>query len=165
MTGTGTNIALLTLSNGPSFNYGSVVVGSSLDQSFTLTNTGVATATSLAASALSAPFSFKGGTFPVPGKLQQLGANNQTCQIVVTFTPVAATTSSSALTVAITTGQQSERVGYTGGNRRHASIARLLRSVAFQLWHGDYPKLPRAIPSPLTNSGASTATSLSASRA
>ena len=39
MTGTGASAAVLTLSN-PSFNYGSVIIGNSLDQSFTVTNTG-----------------------------------------------------------------------------------------------------------------------------
>ena len=48
VTGTGASAAVLTLSN-PSFNYGSVIIGNSLDQSFTLTNTGGTLATNLAA--------------------------------------------------------------------------------------------------------------------
>ena len=164
--GTGATIAVLTLSN-PSFNYGSVTIGKYKDQSFTVTNTGGTAATNLAASALSAPFSFKGGTFPGTGGScgSTLGSNNQTCQIVVTFSPVAATTSSSTLTVGYKNGVSNQNVSNTvTGTGVTPALLAFSDASPFSFGTVTIGNLSSHTFT-LTNSGASTATSLGASRA
>src|SRR6185437_10827562 len=86
--GTGAALAVVTISNAPLFDYGTQPLGSNNDQTFTLSNTGGVPATSLAGAGLSAPFSFKGGSYPGSGGtcVGSL-ANGATCTIVVTYSP------------------------------------------------------------------------------
>jgi N-acetylneuraminic acid mutarotase len=82
--------AVLTVSDGPgTFSYGTIANTSSLDHTFTITNTGGVTATGLGGSGLSTPFKFKGGGgFPgtggTCGTTLAAGSGN-TCTFVVTF--------------------------------------------------------------------------------
>ncbi len=69
ITGTGAAPALLTLSDGPTYNYPSVPTGSSAEKTFTLTNAGGVSATAVSGGGLSAPFTFKGGSYPGTGGL------------------------------------------------------------------------------------------------
>ena len=63
--GTGVGPATLAISDGATYDFGSRAVGSSTDKTFTVTNTGSFTATALTSgAALTAPYSFKGGTYP-----------------------------------------------------------------------------------------------------
>lgn len=99
--GTGVTPALLTLSNGPSFDYGTRAQGSSTDQTFTVTNTGGSIATSLSGITLNLPFTFKGGG-GYPGTGGTCGgtlAVTGTCQVVVSFVPTSTGTSSTTLTL------------------------------------------------------------------
>ncbi len=82
--------ALLTLSDGPTYDYGYVGFNTSVDHAFTLTNTGVGSATSVAIGtpSLSAPFSFKGGSFPgTGGTCTTTIVGNSSCTIVITANP------------------------------------------------------------------------------
>ncbi len=91
VTGTGANLAFLTISNGPLFDFGTRSIGSSTDQSFTITNTGGVSASAMAGSGLISPFSFKGGSYPgTGGNCSDSLTPAATCTIVVTYSPVAA---------------------------------------------------------------------------
>ena len=104
--GNGIAPGLVTISDGATFDYGGLVLGTSLDHVFTLTNTGAVTVTAFTPAALSAPFTFKGGSYPGTGG--SCGASlalTATCTIVVTFAPTA---------VGLATGTIS--VGYDNGS-------------------------------------------------
>ncbi|MCB0367731.1 MAG: choice-of-anchor D domain-containing protein, partial [Bdellovibrionales bacterium] len=58
--GTGVLAGFLTITDGPTYDYGTIAVGASADHTFTISNTGGATATAMNSSALTAPFSYKG---------------------------------------------------------------------------------------------------------
>jgi hypothetical protein len=62
--------ALLAISDGPTFDFGLKPFGLAVDKSFTVVNNGSQPATAMAAAtspALTAPFTFKGGTYPGSG--------------------------------------------------------------------------------------------------
>ncbi|MCB0356458.1 MAG: choice-of-anchor D domain-containing protein, partial [Bdellovibrionales bacterium] len=88
--GTGANVATLLISDGPSFDYGTHLVGSSTDQTFTINNTGGVSATGMSALPISAPFGYKGGSYPgTGGNCGATLAAAATCSIVVTYSPSA----------------------------------------------------------------------------
>ncbi len=86
-------VAVLTLSDSPSYSYGEVAPGASAIKTFTVTNTGTASATAMAESTvepLAAPFDFVGGTYPGTGGT--CGATlsiSGTCTIKVVYAPTA----------------------------------------------------------------------------
>lgn len=98
-TGAGQSLASLSLSDTPSYTFPPTTVGAVSDRAFTVTNSGSATAVSLAVSGVVAPFSIKAnacGTSLMPGA---------TCKITLSFTPAAGgTTSTMKLNVAYNTG-------------------------------------------------------------
>ncbi|MCB9025374.1 MAG: choice-of-anchor D domain-containing protein [Bdellovibrionaceae bacterium] len=88
--GTGANLAFLTITDGPTFNFGTQAHGSNTDKTFTVQNTGGVAATAMAGSGLAVPYSFKGGSYPgIGGNCNATLATSATCTIVVTFSPVA----------------------------------------------------------------------------
>ena len=107
VTGTGVNPANLVLSDATLYDYGPVVATASADHAFTVTNTGDLAASSLTATGLSAPFAFKGGSFPGTGgscgSTLNAGLN---CTIVVTFNPTATGSFSGTLTANYYDGAQ-----------------------------------------------------------
>jgi hypothetical protein len=91
MTGEGLAQAILSISDGNPYLFGTVNVGASIDKSFTLTNSGSVSGTAIAGSFTSV-FNFKGGTFPGTGGTCTTSlAAGATCTIILSFTPVAAT--------------------------------------------------------------------------
>ena len=87
--GTGAGAAFLTLSEA-SFNFEQVVKGNSPVHEFILTNNGGVEATDLREGipALTAPFSFEGGSFPgTRGTCGKNLKNGESCTIAVSFTP------------------------------------------------------------------------------
>lgn len=105
ITGTGANPAYISISDGTVYNYGSVRTGSSYDKQFTLTNSGGVDANSLVVSSLTAPYSFKGGTFPgTGGDCGTVLAPSSYCYIVVSFSPTAAGFSSDTISVSYWNG-------------------------------------------------------------
>ncbi|MCA9325968.1 choice-of-anchor D domain-containing protein, partial [Candidatus Saccharibacteria bacterium] len=113
VTGTGGGNALLTISNGPTYDYGTKTVGSSTDFTFTVNNTGSVTATALAGSGLAAPFSFKGGSYPgIGGTCNTSLTASGSCSIVVTYAPLATGSHSDTILIDYVdgaTGQQASR--------------------------------------------------------
>ncbi|HRK07707.1 MAG TPA: choice-of-anchor D domain-containing protein [Pseudobdellovibrionaceae bacterium] len=88
LSGTGVSPAVLTLSDGPTYVFSATAVGASLDHTFTLSNSGGSTATTITGSGLAAPFTFKGGSFPgTGGTCAATLAAAANCTIVVNFAP------------------------------------------------------------------------------
>ncbi|MCC7402812.1 MAG: choice-of-anchor D domain-containing protein, partial [Bdellovibrionales bacterium] len=103
--GTGLSAALLSISDGPTYDFGPKAVGSVSEKSFTVTNTGDMTATTMAGAAFSAPFAYKGGTYPgTGGNCGASLANAATCTIVVTYSPTANGPHSATLQVSYNNG-------------------------------------------------------------
>lgn len=92
--------ASLTLSDGPTYNFGDVTSGASKDKALTVTNSGGQSATTVTGAALTAPFSFKGGSYPgTGGTCSATILASASCTVVVTFTPSSATTSNGTVTL------------------------------------------------------------------
>lgn len=101
MTGTGSNPAALAFSG---FDYGQVNVGSTSDHTFTVSNSGEASATGVTASALATGFSFKDGAYPGTGGTCGSAIPAGSCTLVVTFAPARAGTASTVLALAYSDG-------------------------------------------------------------
>jgi uncharacterized delta-60 repeat protein len=112
LSGSGSNAALLTLSDSPSYNFGAIDLGITLDRTFTLTNTGGRNATAIAASSLGTQFRYKDGNYPGTGGTcsTSLAKNGGTCTIVVTFAPTQGGAANATLTVAYDNGTGSDTV-------------------------------------------------------
>lgn len=98
--GTGANPAVITVSDGPTYDYGSVAVNGSVEHTFTLTHSGGVTASSLVVSGLAAPYTYKDGSYPGTGGT--CGASltvSATCTVVVTFNPTLTGTFNDTLVV------------------------------------------------------------------
>jgi hypothetical protein len=86
--GAGTPPALLVVSDAATYDFGGVPVGSTVEHTFTITNTGGVDATMLALAELAAPLSFKGGPAPgVGGTCAATLGSGASCAVVVTFAP------------------------------------------------------------------------------
>jgi hypothetical protein len=101
LSGSGVTAAKLGISDAPSFGFGPITLGASGEHTFTVTNSGGAQAGMLLGDALTAPFAYKGGTFPgtggtCTGTTIDGGAS---CTVVVDFTPTAVVISSGTFTI------------------------------------------------------------------
>jgi alpha-tubulin suppressor-like RCC1 family protein len=107
--GTGITPAVLAISNGPTYDYGPRIIGSSTDATFTVTNSGGSTSTAMVGSGLAAPFTFKGGTYPgTGGTCGATLAAAATCNLVITFSPTASTVSNATLSLAYNDGANAQ---------------------------------------------------------
>ena len=80
--------AVLTVSDGPTYNYGTVATGAPTDKVFTITHeSGDIQASSISITGLSSPFSFKGGNFPGTGGTCSdiLTKEKHSCTVVITI--------------------------------------------------------------------------------
>ncbi|RME18397.1 MAG: DUF2341 domain-containing protein [Bdellovibrio sp.] len=104
LTGNGVNPALLTISDGPTYDYGTQAVNSVTEKVFTVSFTGDVDATGVTAGGtLAVPFRWKGGSYPGTGGT--CGAViNASCTIVVEFAPTATGTPSSVITLSYNNG-------------------------------------------------------------
>lgn len=100
LTGTGAAWAYLSISDGPTYNFGTQSVGSTTDKTFTVTNLGSNTATTMSGSGLANPYSFKGGSYPGAGgscgSSLPLGAG---CTIIVSYRPLSVGGSSDTIQI------------------------------------------------------------------
>ena len=88
VSGSGSSNAVLEISDGLTFNFGSTALGTTLTKVFTVTNMGASTATLMNSAALAAPFSFTGGGYPgTGGDCGTTLASAGTCLIEVSFNP------------------------------------------------------------------------------
>ncbi len=97
--------ALLTISDGPTHNYGTVANGAVVTHAFTITNTGGSNAIGLGGTGIAAPFEFVGGSFPgTGGTCGAVLIPGGTCTVVVSFSPVAAITSNDTFIIGYNDG-------------------------------------------------------------
>jgi alpha-tubulin suppressor-like RCC1 family protein len=111
LSGTGVPPAMLSISDGPSFDFGTVPVNGFADKMFTISNSGGITATSLMGLGLTAPYSFKGGVYPGTGG--DCGVNlsvGASCAVVVTFSPTTASVQMATLEINFNDGTGSQVV-------------------------------------------------------
>ena len=132
LSGTGISPASLAVSGTSAF--GSVTVGSSLNQVFTVTNSGQTAATSIALTSLQTGFTFGGGTCST-----SLGASSS-CTVIVTFTPSSTTSFSSSLSLTYNNGVASGRTAKSeprlNRNGNQPGIARILGHLRLWFSHG-----------------------------
>jgi len=84
-----TPVALLVISDGPNYDYGNIQAGNTSTHTFTVTNTGGATAISIMGSGLAAPFSFRGGVYPGTGGTCAITlAAAASCTIEIEYAPL-----------------------------------------------------------------------------
>lgn len=94
----GETVAILLIDEEPIYNFGNITIGTSVTKTFTVTHRGVNAASSISNVALSAPFTFEGGSFPgTGGDCGPDMSNGETCTIVVRYTPTERVTSSDFL--------------------------------------------------------------------
>ena len=92
--------ATLVISDGAIYDYGSVTTGNTQDHSFTITNTGTITATSMFGSGLASPYSFKGGVYPgTGGSCGNTLASGGSCTVVVTYAPLSISTDNDTIDI------------------------------------------------------------------
>lgn len=92
LSGTGITVAVLSISDGATYSYGSQVLTTATDKTFTLTNAGQASATAVLETGLAAPFAYKGGSFPGTGGTCTTTIATGTCTVVITYSPTTAAT-------------------------------------------------------------------------
>src|SRR5690606_15725277 len=81
--------AVLEISDGPIYSFGSIIVGQTPTKIFTITNTGGLPATGMFVGGFAAPYTFTGFTYPGLGG--DCGATlnpGSTCQIEIQFSPL-----------------------------------------------------------------------------
>lgn len=153
---TGKTPALLTISDGATYDFGNYGKGATATKTFTITNSGGVAATLMAEAAsdpLAAPYDFLGGTYPGTGGT--CGASlavNATCTVVVSFAPTATSTATYNETLSIdyydgTTGgvanliatRSMTAVGQSGWNAASAS-GLTARNFASTVWASNVSK-------------------------
>lgn len=78
----------IIISNGPTYSFGSAYLGTTLEKTFTVSNSGDNPALSLGASALAVPFAFKDGQYPgTGGTCASTLSPGGRCSVVLAFTP------------------------------------------------------------------------------
>ncbi len=83
-------LAQLTISNGPFFDFGMIPLGNPQTQLFTVTNVGGDDATNIAEVGLALPFQFVGGVYPgTNGDCGISLAASDSCQLDLEFSPIA----------------------------------------------------------------------------
>jgi len=113
------------ISSGPAYDFGTLATGTTTNHIFFVTNTGTATATTMA-SMLTAPFAYVGGNYP--GASASCGATlpaGATCILNVSFTPSMTGTVMTTLTIAYNDGAQAAVASRTlsGKGTSQASLA------------------------------------------
>ncbi len=84
------DLAQLSISNGPFFDFGMIPIGNPQTQAFTVTNNGGEDATNISEVGLAPPFQYTGGLYPgLTGDCGSSLAAGATCQLVLEFAPVA----------------------------------------------------------------------------
>ncbi len=86
-TGTSASTAVLAISDGPTYNFGTQPAGGNQQYTFTITNTGTVAATAMGGTGLATPFNFAGGTYPGGGSCGTTLAAAASCTVIVDYSP------------------------------------------------------------------------------
>lgn len=152
--------AILAISDGPNYNYGTLAIGASVTHQFAISNIGGSNATGLGGTGLSAPFGFSGGAFPgTGGNCGTVLVPGGSCTVVVAFAPVSLGTFNDTFVIGYSdgTGNQSasrDIVG-TGANPALLTISGNPNFGAIVVGNPEY------IMYTVTNSGGVAATGIS----
>jgi uncharacterized delta-60 repeat protein len=125
LSGVGSTLAQLVVSPGPTFNYNNVYTGAASSQVFSITNNGTVSATSLAISGLTSPFTFTGGAYPgTGGTCGSTLAGGASCSVSITYSPLTAGANSDSLTIGFNNGSSASSIPLTlnGTGQNPASI-------------------------------------------
>jgi hypothetical protein len=161
-TGESKKQAILSISPVSPQSFGTLNSGQTSDLTFTITNdvTSFFSATSLAASGLSAPITYAGGTFPGTGGTCTTTLAPGSCTIVLRFSPVAAGVFSRTMVFTFNNGASNQTFSMVLNGRSEARINSSVNPVVFT---NTTENANRDLSLTLTNAGGATATSLSAS--
>lgn len=91
--------ASLSVSDGATYNFGTLnIITETASKTFTVSNSGDASATSLTGSGLAAPFTFSGGTYPGSGgTCGTTLASGASCTVIISYDPTTVATHSDTL--------------------------------------------------------------------
>lgn len=155
LNGRGRTVAVLTISETDNYDYGDVTTNTTAEHTFTISHTGELSATGVSGGGISAPFVFKGGSYPGTGG--NCGTTiSSDCSIVVTFTPTAAVTSLDSLEISYNDGKDAQTItrGITGTGVLPAALTTTTSNLNFgTLNTGSYQSLTLEV----TNTGHSPA--------
>ena len=141
LTGEAIEVAVLEISDGPTFDYGRLLIASENDKTFTVSNTGGFDATTISEVGLAAPYAFKGSSFPgAGGTCGTTIAPGANCTIVVTYTPELFGVESDTIDFSYFDGigtQNSDRSitgeGFPGGFERCITLAPVAIDAGYQV--------------------------------
>jgi uncharacterized delta-60 repeat protein len=103
------NAAFLTISDASSYSFGSIAQSTTINHIFSLTNSGLLTASAISAPTLPSPFIFTGGSFPgTGGNCGSTLAAGTSCTFDVTFAPTAVGSSSCSVSIVYNNGSSVE---------------------------------------------------------
>ncbi len=109
LTGESLAQAIISISEANPYNFGTTNLSGSIDKSFTLSNSGSVSGTSLAGSFDISQFTFKGGSFPgTGGNCTTTLISGGTCNIVLTFKPTQALLYTGTLTLTYNDGLRTQ---------------------------------------------------------
>jgi hypothetical protein len=125
LAGTGAAPALLSISDGPTYDFQTRATGSTTSHTFTVMNAGGVDAASIAPAALGAPYSFPGGFPGTGGNCGATLAAGASCLVVVAFAPTTNATSPALLKLSYDDGTatQAAQVSLTGTGAAAAALA------------------------------------------
>ena len=122
LTGTGAAPAVLSISDAPTYDYGTIAVGGTSNYTFTVSNTGGIPATLLTGGAFGADFRFLGGAYPgTGGTCTGTLANGANCTVVVEFVPSATGALADTLTINYNDGRCGSSGDASGARNRCGS--------------------------------------------
>ena len=141
-------MAVLTISDDPTFTYTSISAGASLDKTFTITNSGFSTATAILGAAFStATFTFKGGTFPgAGGTCIATLVRFASCTVVVTANSNTLATYNDTVTINYTTQSQARTATRPISIVITANTPPTISTISNRsIYDGSYPYIPFTI--------------------
>ncbi len=112
--------AVLSISDGPTYDYGLQATSTVTSKTFTISNSGGYQATSMNGSGLVTPFNFSGGSYPGGGTCGTTLGAGASCTIIVDYSPVSTGVSSDTINIGYDDGtglgSTTRNIQGTGGN-------------------------------------------------
>ena len=126
LNGSGTPTSILTFGSG-TYDFGDIIQTQSSTRTITVTHSGPVPANNLSMSALSAPYSYKGGSYPGTGGTCTNSISSGSCTIVVDFSPTTTGVKNQALTLSYNNGTLDRNIST---NLTGESLAQAIISIS-----------------------------------